>query len=139
MAPVHFLAVIVAAVAAFIIGFLFHGPLFGKLWMKLADVHPTGNEKMSDMYGQLVMNLIVNIVSAYTLALVYAYVSTSTYSSGPGLWTGIMCGVLVALGFQASITSIEVIWMKQSVKLWLFECVSALVVFMTMGAIIASM
>ena len=42
MLPINLKAVVVSAVAAFVIGFLFHGPLFGKLWMKLAKIQPTG-------------------------------------------------------------------------------------------------
>lgn len=135
--PINIVAVFAAAVAAFIIGFLFHGPLFGTLWMRLADVHPTGNEKFSDMYGQLFWNFISNVVSAAGLSVVYLFASTSTVTSGPGIMTGILCGIIVWLGFQVTVTSIEVIWMKRSVALWLFECVSALVTFVSMGAIIA--
>jgi len=54
MLPINFAAVAVAAVTAFILGFLFHGPLLGRIWMKLADIHPTGNEKFSDMIPQIV-------------------------------------------------------------------------------------
>jgi hypothetical protein len=55
----------------FIIGFLFHGPLFGKLWMRLADVHPTGEEKLSDMWVQMLLNLLANIVTAGVIALIF--------------------------------------------------------------------
>mgnify|MGYP003353537644 CR=1 FL=1 len=51
------LPIILAALAIFVIGFLFHGPLFGKLWMKLADIHPTGNEKFKDMIFTLKKSL----------------------------------------------------------------------------------
>ena len=56
----------------FIIGFLFHGPLFGKLWMKLANIHPTGNEKLSDMIPQMVKNFLANIVCAYVIGMKHA-------------------------------------------------------------------
>jgi hypothetical protein len=38
MLPINFIAVTGAAVAAFILGFLFHGPLLERLWMKSADL-----------------------------------------------------------------------------------------------------
>lgn len=53
MISINFVSVFIAAIVAFILGFLFHGPISGKLWMKLANIHPTGNEKMSDMYGKM--------------------------------------------------------------------------------------
>jgi hypothetical protein len=138
MLPINYVAVLVAAVAAFVIGFLMHGPVAGKLWMRLANIHPTGNEKMSDMYGQLFWNLFVNIVTAYALAVVYALASSSPFTSGPSITTGLICGLLVWLGFLATATSIEVIWMGRSFKLWLFEFVSSGIVMLSMGAIIAA-
>ncbi len=81
MLPINYVAVLIAAVIAFIIGFLMHGPVAGKLWMRLANVTPTGNEKMSDMYGQMFWNLVVNIVTAYALAVFIMLASTSSYMS----------------------------------------------------------
>ncbi len=138
MLPIHYLAIVVAAVAAFIIGFLMHGPVAGKLWMRLANIHPTGNEKISDMYGKMFWNFVANLVTAYALAVVYLFVSTSTYGGGPSIGTGLMCGFLVWLGFLAPATSIEVIWMGRSFKLWLFEFGSSFIVMLMMGAIIAA-
>jgi len=138
MLPINFVAVLVAAVAAFIIGFLMHGPIAGKLWMRLANIHPTGNEKISDMYGKMIWNFVANLVTACALASVYAFASSSSLSSGPSVSTGLMSAVLVWIGFLVTTTSIEVIWMGRSAKLWLFECVSSLIVMLAMGAIIAS-
>jgi len=138
MLPINLIAVVVAAVAAFVLGFLFHGPLTGKLWMKLADIHPTGNEKFADMIPQMLWNLLANLVTAYVLAVIYLFSSSSPYLGGPGLSTGIIVGLWAWLGFLVTATSIEVIWMKRSVKLWLFECVCSLIVMAVMGAIIAS-
>ena len=63
MLPINFMAITAAAVTAFILGFLFHGPLLGRVWMKLADVHPTGKEKFSDMVPQMLKNLLANFVT----------------------------------------------------------------------------
>jgi len=138
MLPINYVAVFVAALAAFIIGFLIHGPIAGKLWMRLANIHPTGNEKMSDMYGKMFWNLVVNLMTAYALAVVYLFASTSPFMSGSAIWNGILCGLLVWLGFLATSTSIEVIWMGKSFKLWFFEFCSSFVVMAAMGAIIAA-
>ena len=137
MVTINLMAVLVAAVAAFILGFLFHGPLLGKTWMKLANIHPTGNEKFKDMLPQMFWNLVANLVTAYVLAVMYLYASTSTLTSGPSVGTGIMVAVWVWFGFLVTSTSIEVVWMGRSAKLWLFECACSLVVMITMGAIIA--
>lgn len=139
MLPINFLAVLLAALAAFILGFLFHGPISGKLWMKLANIVPTGNEKLSDMIPQMIWNFIANFVTSYALAVVYVFAATSSLSSGPGVMTGIMCGILVWFGFLSTSSSIDVIWMNKSIKLWFFEVVCSLIVMITMGAILGGM
>lgn len=136
MISINITAVLMAAITAFIIGFLFHGPLFGKLWMKLANIHPTGNEKLSDMIPQMVWNLIANIVSATILSIIYLFASDSAYIVS-GALGGVCVGLLAWFGFTVTSTSMDVIWMGRSVKLWLFEVISAAVVFAAMGAIIA--
>ncbi len=138
MLPINYLAVVVAAVAAFILGFLFHGPLTGKLWMKLANIHPTGNEKMADMIPQLIWNMLANLVMAYVLAVIYLYASSSPYLGATGLWGGVIIGIWLWLGFLVTSSSIEVIWMGRSAKLWLFEAACSFVVMAVMGAIIGN-
>jgi len=136
MLPINFLAVIVAAIASFVLGFLFHGPVTGKLWMKLADIHPTGNEKFADMIPQMLWNLLVNLVTAYVLAVVFLFASTSPSFGMAGTWGGIVCALWVWIGFLVTTTSIEVIWLGRSAKLWLFESACSFIAMVAMGAII---
>jgi hypothetical protein len=124
MLPINLLSVLVAAVVAFILGFLFHGPVLGKVWMKLANVHMTGNEKFADM--------------VYVLAAMYLFASNSPYLSGPGAWTGVVVALWVWVGFLVTSSSIDVIWMNKSYSLWLFEGACSLVVMVAMGAIIGA-
>lgn len=93
MLPISYVAVIVSALANFIIGFLFHGPLFGKTWMRLANITPTGNEKLADMIPQMVKNFLVNVIFAYVLAVVYLFAKTSPLMGGSGVWNGIVCAL----------------------------------------------
>jgi hypothetical protein len=48
-----------------------------------------------------------------------------------------MVEVLVLIGFVVTSTSMDVIWMGKSCKLWLFEVFTSLICFLAMGAIIA--
>jgi hypothetical protein len=137
MIPVNYYAVLAAAIANFIIGFLFHGPVFGKTWMRLANVKMTGNEKLSDMVPQMVKNFIVNIIFAYVLAVII--MAVATYYNNVGNIIGAMgIAVWVWLGFIVTSSSIDVIWMGKSRKLWMFEMVSSLVCLLAMGAIIGA-
>src|SRR6185369_1323668 len=122
MLPINLLAVLVSAIAAFVIGFLFHSPPLGKVWMKLADIHPTGNEKFKDMVPQILWNLLSNVVTAYVLAVIILFVSTSPYLYPFTAWQGAVVGAWVWLGFLVTSSSVEVIWMKRKASLWLYEC-----------------
>lgn len=132
----NLIMILVAGLVAFIIGFLFHGPLFGKLWMKLANIHPTGKEKLSDMIPQMLKNLLANVVCAYIIAM-FVYVTESHYGNLGNIYGGMGVAFWAWLGFVVTSTSMDVIWMGKSAKLWLFEIVSSLATFLAMGAIIA--
>lgn len=105
--------------------------------MRLANIHPTGNEKMADMVPQMLWNLLANLVTAYVLAVFIFLASTSPALAGTGVWIGIVCGILAWLGFLVTTTSINVIWMKASTKLWLYEAACSFVVMVVIGAILA--
>lgn len=142
MLEINFWAVLVAAAANFIIGFLFHGPLFGKTWMRLANITPTGNEKFKDMIPQMIKNYVMNVVCAYVLAVMHVFAWTSSVggaSAGASpVWCGVIIGFFLWLGFVVTSSSMEVIWMKRSVKLWMFEMIASLVSILAMGAIIGA-
>ena len=137
MLPINIVAVLVAAAVSFIIGFLIHGPIAGKLWMRLANITPTGNEKFSDMYGQMFWNLVVNIITAYALAAMIVLTEVSEYLTGTALQNALTISFIVWAGFFATSSSIEVIWMKRPIKMWLFEAISSLIATLAMGAVLA--
>lgn len=139
MVPINYLAVLVAAVVAFIIGFLMHGPVAGKLWMRLANVTPTGNEKFADMIPQMLWNLLANLVTACALATIIGYAMGSLYLSGNMLQDALVVSTVAWAGFLVASSSMGVIWMKQSPKLWMFEAFSSLLTMLAMGAVIALM
>jgi hypothetical protein len=133
----NILAILVAAFVAFVIGFLWHGPLFGKIWMRLENITPTGNEKFSDMWKQMVYNYIANIVMAFVISGTLMFAFSSPFMGELTWYRGAICGAWLWLGFVVTTSSMDVIWMKRSVKLWLFELSWWLVAMMAMGAILA--
>ncbi len=134
----NFLAIFAGAAATFVIGFLFHGPLFGKVWMKLANIHPTGKEKFSDMVPQMLQNYIAKLVTAFVLSGAL-WIAFSSPFMGPETWyKGAICAIWLWLGFLVTSSSIEVIWMKRNYKLWLFECASSFFAMAAMGAVLGA-
>lgn len=138
MLPINLVSVFLAAAAAFVIGFLFHGPVSGKLWMKLANIHPTGKEKLSDMIPMMAWNFIVNLVTAFVMAGSFWLIFSSPLMGEATWYRGAILGVWFWLGFLVTSTSIDVIWMGKSFKLWLFEAGYSLVMMVAMGAILAA-
>ena len=138
MLPINLVSVFVAALTAFVLGFLFHGPVSGKLWMKLANIHPTGKEKFSDMIPQLIWNFIVNFVTAFVMAGIFWLVFSSPVMGSATWFRGAIMGIWLWLGFLVTSSSIEVIWMGINYKVWLFEAVCSLIIMASMGAILAS-
>ena len=140
MLVISYSAILVAALVNFVLGFLLHGPIGGKLWMKLAQIHPTGKEKMSDMYGQMVWNLLVNLVAAYVIAMFFALFKSTPYFLTGGGASNVSIGMIIAfwcwLGFVVTSTSIDVIWMGKSFKLWAYEAMCSFICFLAMGAVI---
>ena len=129
---INLVTVLVAAAVNFFIGFMFHGPIGGKMWMKLANIVPTGKEKFSDMVPQMVKSYFMNVVAAYVLGVLI--VGTGVM----GVYEGMMLAFMVWLGFIVTSSSMDVIWMKGNVKLWLYESGVALLSFLAMGAILAN-
>lgn len=136
----NILAIVVAAAAMFVIGFLWHGPLFGKTWMRLAGIVPTGNEKLSDMVPQMVWNFAANLLVVWVFATMVTFIGGLMPSGTPFFtwYTGAVFAGWIWFGFLMPISAYDVIWMKHSKKLWLFELSSQLAAFLAMGAIIGA-
>lgn len=137
MLPINLISVLLATLAAMVLGFLLHGPILGKVWMRLANIVPTGNEKFSDMLPNLFWNLVANFVTAYVIAVIYLFAAPSSYLAGEGIWKGVICALWLWIGFVVTSSSMEVIWMGRKLGLWLFECGCSFLVMSVMGAIIA--
>ncbi len=124
-------AILVGAAVYFILGFLWHGPLFGKVWMKLANITPTGNEKLSDMYGQMFKNYLANVVTAVAFVMLFTMTGVEGWMQA---WKVV---TIVFIGIIATGSSMDVIWMGKSPKLWLFELSSSFVGLSAMGIVLA--
>jgi hypothetical protein len=59
-----FLLALVAAVASFIFGALWHMPLFGKIWARALGMDVPAKHDMKPMYGRMVINFIASYIMA---------------------------------------------------------------------------
>jgi hypothetical protein len=101
--------------------------------MRLANIHPTGKEKFSDMIPQMIQNYVANIVTAFVLSLAMWVAFSSPFMGEPTALRAAIIGFWLWLGFSATNAAIEVIWMGRKVKHGLFEMAASLVVIVSMA------
>lgn len=73
----HVLSIVLALVVSYVIGFSWHGPIFGKLWMAYNNMTPPKKEdmKFSVMLPGLGANFVLVIVQSAVLGRTFQIVS----------------------------------------------------------------
>lgn len=137
MVPINGWAVFVAAIASMAIGFVWYGPLFGKVWIGMmgwtaADMTKA---KAKGMTKQYVLMFIGSLVMAFVLA--HALVFAQTYLQASDASSGFQVGFWNWLGFIAPVTLSSVLWEGKSWKLWILNNGYQLVTLIVMGYILA--
>jgi hypothetical protein len=128
-AHIHWLAVIVAAIAGFPIGALWYGPLFGSAWMAHTGINKERAQQANRVmiYGT---TLVLNLVIATSLAMFIG--SQTTWQDG--LFAGCMAG----LTFVAAAFGISYLFEFRSLRLWAINAGFQVVVFSVMGTILGA-
>jgi hypothetical protein len=112
---VNWLALLAAAIAATVLGFLWYSPvLFGNTWMKLMGWTKASmdREKMKDMQKTYVVSFVGAIVMAFVM-------SKFLNSMGePGLTGGVMVAFWAWLGFVAPVQLTEVLFGGKKLELY---------------------
>ena len=86
---VNYLAVLVAAVVCFILGGIWHGPLFGKTWAAAKGLTPEQIEAgKKDMPRYMVIIFLLLVVVAWALAVLAGYTHLVTWMQGAKLIRG---------------------------------------------------
>jgi hypothetical protein len=132
--PINYLAVVAAALASMVIGFVWYGPLFGKTWMKLSGI-AQGKRDPAGMGKTYVLALVGSVVMSYVLA--HSLVFASAYYGMGGVSAGLMSGFWNWLGFIAPVTLAAVLWEGKPWKLWVLTNGYYLVTLLVMGTMLS--
>ena len=127
---VNYLAVLVAAVASYVIATVWYALLFPGLWKRLTgitEMKPTVAHVALVFVGALVMSFVL----LHSIVFGNAYVGTS------GVHGGLMGGFFSWLGFVAPVTMMGVLYEKRPWKLWLLDNGFWLISLLVMGAILS--
>lgn len=128
---INYLAVLVAAIAVFMLGALWYGPLFGKAWLAAQTVteeelKATG-ESMAKVMG---LNFAGYVVMALTMGLFVWHLNP------PGLAEGLWLGAVAGIGFALPHTLSSVLYSTNRMGLFWVNGGYQLVSFLLMGAIL---
>ncbi len=129
-------AVLVSAIAAMVIGFLWYSPiLFANPWMRLMGFDPSDKAKIAEMqkgagkiYG---LAFVASLASAVVLAKIIAVTSIVSIPYG------MKVGFAVWLGFVTTVQLTGALFGKQPTKLYAINTGYQLVCYLAMGAILA--
>ena len=132
---VNYLAVFVAAIASFVLGWIWHSPfMFGKMWMKLnnIDKKKIDEQKNNNKMGtQLFFQFVATVLMAYVLSYFIGYANASTAIDGA------IVGIWLWVGFVATTMIGMVLWENKPFKLFLINAGHVLAGLIVMGAILA--
>ena len=126
----NFLAVIVTAVASYIIAAIWYAVLFSKLWKKL-----TGIEDMKPAPVKMIIVFAGAFVMSFILFHIVAF--ENKFFEISGLSGGLMAGFHCWLGFIAPVTLMNVMYEKRPWKLWMLDNAFWLVDLLVMGIILS--
>ena len=130
----NYIAIIVAVIASIVIGFLWYGPVFGKLWMNLMgftkkDIDSAKKKEMGKSYFFMIIG---TLVTAYVLSMLMDLTGSVGYVAGAIL------SFWIWIGFVATTTLSSVIWEGKSWKLWFLNNAHTLVSLLVMGLILGA-
>jgi hypothetical protein len=134
---VNYVAVLVAAIAAWLAGAAWYGA-FGRTWMAAWGITPEMKQasmQQPGAYLPFIYAFAGEVIMAWTLAGVMIHATGSQGSVRAGLISGALCW----LGFVMPVTLVNYSFARRSMRLVLIDCGHWLVVLLLMGAILGAM
>ena len=127
----NYLAVVVAAVAYWFLGFLWYGVLFNKAWMALEHGTVEQSKSVSPVVP-LAVSFLLELLIAYSLALLCIWRNANTASRGASV------GVLVWIGFVGPIALMTYMFEMRPRALYAINEFYPLAGLILMGAILGA-
>lgn len=130
----NFLAVFVAGVIPMVFGFLWYGPLFGNMWMRLVE---TTEEEIRETLNPLKtygVTFVLAVVMAYVLARIVLALQGAYEISG--LMAGLQGGFWCWLGFVVVTKWQNVAFSDEKISVYALNMAFNLVSLLAMGALL---
>jgi hypothetical protein len=127
----NYLAVVVAAIAYWLLGAVWYGKLFAAAWISLEHVTPEQMQGPQPVWPYIV-TLLLNIVIAFFLAQLCAWRNANTAARGAAL------GILIWIAFVGPITYTTYMYEMRAFQLFAINQFYPLVGLALMGAIVGA-
>ena len=124
------IGILAAAVAGFVIGGLWYGPLFGKAWMAARGISPDDKDGMSMplVFG---VTFLLNLWMAFMLVHLF-----DTYDGEVGAHHKLVIAGIAVVGFVIPAMAVNYLFSRVTMKLFLIDAGYWLVSFLAMGLIL---
>ncbi len=130
ISDIHWLAVIGAAVSAFLIGGIWYGPLFGKAWQALNG--------LSDQAVQQDAPRTFSGAFALTLVAAFGLAMLMQLHPSPSLNAGLGVGTTVGLAFVSTSLGINYLFARKPLMLFLIDAGYLVLMFAVMGIVMGT-
>jgi hypothetical protein len=127
-AQVNWIAIVLGAVFSMLLGFLWYGPLFGRLWLRSIGKK---EEELSGNPGMYVFAFLGALVSAYVLAVLIGALGITVW------WRGVVLGAVVSVGIGSMAALVNGIFHRISAVAWLLFALYQLVLNAVEGLVFA--
>ena len=109
----NWLAIIVSAIAFFVLGSLWFSVLFGKIWQREVEKHGVKikDPKGSEIAVKMLQTFACNLIAALAIGILVYF--TGVIGAINGAKLGVLCGV----GFSATAIITAHVWESRSFKL----------------------
>lgn len=124
----NWLAIIVATISTFVIGALWYGPIFGKVWMQENGFteEDLKEANMVKIYGT---TFILELIMAVNLAL---------FLKGMSVQEGMLYGFFTGFGWVAMAMGVNYLFSRNTFRLWFIDSFYFVISFTLMGAILTA-
>ena len=129
MFDLNWLAVIVAAIATFVLGALWYGPIAGKAWMRASGMT---EEKVAsaNMAKVFALAFVLQLLAAVALAMFIGPAASLSF----GLFAGFMTGMF----FVGTALGVVYLFEQRPMALWAIDGAYQVLAFTLMGGILGA-
>ncbi len=132
---INYWAVLVAAVVSMVIGYVWYGPLFGKMFMHEMGMDSMSEEKKAEMKKGMTKNYVSQFIASLVMFYVLAWLMGAT--SQMSVIGGLTAAFWVWIGFVVPLKLGDAIWGGKMSLFWI-GIGNMLVTLLVAGAIIGA-